>query len=486
MYQGHPFEKMIFNKVLKWWQQHRQLDLLLFYTMLSFLYSIIGNAFPLWFGGSALVGTLLILMQRSKHNLILLDLLPALAIVQLWVAPAAWYVLEQSYSPEDLYYQMAVDPDLYFSITIPCVLALGIGSQIPLFFIKNTDQSVVVKIRQYVNRFFWLPWGLVLVGILAFFLGSTVSIGFRQVFHYLTQLSWVGALYLLFSDRHKVINGLLIAGVLLFWLKVALESTMFGHFVFWVFFGGLYMQLRLQWHLPRLVFLSGFGILLIFTLLSFKYQYRHLVNAAGGTTWERVLLLKQAFVNRLQQPLQLGRASGPLYRLNQGYYLSLVYAHVPAHHPFVKGETIYTAFKSALVPRLLWHHKPMTGGHESFPRFTGKALEENTSTNISPVGEAYVNFGARGAIFFLFFYSITLRLLLEGFRWLARRWYAPILLWLPLIYMTGVSVERDVLMVWNDAVKGSVFILCMCAILQVMNIKTITKLFPNTYLISEK
>ncbi|MFN7120027.1 MAG: hypothetical protein ACK4TA_24755 [Saprospiraceae bacterium] len=298
-------------------------------------------------------------------------------------------------------------------------------------------------------------------------LEPVVGPGFRQLCHYLGQLLWVGAVHLLFTSRYKVVNGFLVLATVCYWLREALASTIFGYFIFWLLFGALYWQLRHQWSVPRLLVLSVLGLTLVLTLFTFKYHYRSKLSEVPRetNTWDKVVLFTQTFTERLQAPLQIGSPYGPLLRFNQGYYLGLVYAHVPANQPFVHGETIYSAFVSALVPRLFWPDKPMAGGHVNFPRFTGRALEANTSTNISPIGDAYVNFGPRWAMLFLFLYALTLRLLFEGFRWLARHWYAPVLLWLPLIYMTGVSVERDVLTVWNDAVKGTIFIIGMSGIL---------------------
>ncbi|MFN7116767.1 MAG: hypothetical protein ACK4TA_08190 [Saprospiraceae bacterium] len=104
------------TSLLQWWRANRQLDLFLFYVGIGLLYVVVGNAFPLWTGASALIGTLLILLRKSRHQLVLLDILPALAILQLWVAPAAWYTIEQYSPPVELFYRMPVSPNVYFGI----------------------------------------------------------------------------------------------------------------------------------------------------------------------------------------------------------------------------------------------------------------------------------------------------------------------------------------------------------------------------------
>ena len=118
-------------------------------------------------------------------------------------------------------------------------------------------------------------------------------------------------------------------------------------------------------------------------------------------------------------------------------------------------HAIADAILGAMVPRFLWANKATAGGRESFRRFTGLRILDSTSMAISPLGEAYANFGElQGTVFmvvfgagFAVFYRLTLRYCLK---------YPTFLFWIPLIFYQAVKAETELLVVMNQLVKGSV------------------------------
>lgn len=459
-----------------WFVSRPQLALLGLYFLLSLILLITGIVLPLQIGIVALCGTLIFLIWQSRLALELMDLLPTLAILCMWVAPALLYFLQKAFPNYAFFSQMPVSEASYFSIAIPAVLAIGLGSQVPRVWSFKDDLFILEKFQQQLAKQPLLPALLIGIGCTAYFVNPYLPIGWAQFGHYMSQLMWIGGLHALMSSKFKWINGFLVLFVFFMLIRDALYSTMFGKLVFWIIFALLYLQVAKQWAFWKLILGGLLGFLLLVLLLTFKYNYRGLAEAEGGSVANRILLFGQALQNRLKDPFgDPWNLQQPLHRINHGYHLALTYQHVPAREPFAKGETIKIAFISAFIPRLFWQDKPKAGGKENYPRFTGIQLLPGVSTNIGPAGDAYVNFGRWGGAVFLFFYAFTLRLLYDVYRWLATNWYAPILLWLPIIYINGVSVEKDVLTTWNDAVKGTFFILGCCGILYFSTRKLLVK-----------
>ncbi|MCF6243135.1 MAG: hypothetical protein L3J74_17570, partial [Bacteroidales bacterium] len=144
-------------------------------------------------------------------------------------------------------------------------------------------------------------------------------------------------------------------------------------------------------------------------------------------------------------------------RINQGWIVARIMSHVPRYEPFANGETIVTGIRASLIPRFLDPNKPKAGGRNYFTRFTGKLISDNTSMGLSPLGEAYANFGSTGGIVFMFllglFYNFYLFLLLR----LSNKYYSMIL-WIPLLFLQVIKAETDFVVVLNHLVKASIVV----------------------------
>ena len=140
-------------------------------------------------------------------------------------------------------------------------------------------------------------------------------------------------------------------------------------------------------------------------------------------------------------------------RLNQGWIIARIMNHMPKKLPFVRGETIETAFYAALLPRFLAPKKARAGGRANFERFTGTPLPETTSMDISLVGEGYANFGLFGGMIFIFLVSLT-------YNWVVVKVVAlsktnpTLILWIPLLFFQVMKAETDFATVFNYLTKA--------------------------------
>jgi hypothetical protein len=131
--------------------------------------------------------------------------------------------------------------------------------------------------------------------------------------------------------------------------------------------------------------------------------------------------------------------SDTVVRYNQGWIVNQVMTLVPSEEPYAKGETIVTAAKAALVPRLLAPGKYTAGGKLNMARFAGMEME-GVSMNLGYAGEMYANFGYYGGIAGCFMYAVLLGL---GFRWVASRALRSPLWWVFLPYVGSIAFKAE-------------------------------------------
>ena len=130
-------------------------------------------------------------------------------------------------------------------------------------------------------------------------------------------------------------------------------------------------------------------------------------------------------------------------------------AKVPMHEDFARGEVLLSLLYP-VVPRLLWPGKPQTGGYENIRRFTSLRQFKNTSINLSPVGEGYVNFGY-GGIVFLCLYGLLLGGIFRVVLHLADQ-VPSVVLWLPVLFIGCLTMETDLLSTWGSLLNNAIFI----------------------------
>jgi hypothetical protein len=143
-----------------------------------------------------------------------------------------------------------------------------------------------------------------------------------------------------------------------------------------------------------------------------------------------------------------------IVRYNQGWIVNQVMNQVPTEEPYAKGETLVTAAKAALLPRVVAPQKYSAGGKLHMARFAGLEMQ-GTSMNLGYGGEFYANFGYYGAMAGCFIYAALLGL---AFRWVARRSLRSPLWWVFLPYVGSIAfkAEEGIAEVLNWVVKASI------------------------------
>jgi hypothetical protein len=373
------------------------------------------------------------------------------------VAPAIAYDFEPWLHPSANY--MPVEAGRYFGLAIPGVLALLLGANAALALWQREERPAFERIEATLRDKPWLPFLLVALGFLGAWLYPLAPAGLRAVTYFVYWLCLTGSFYFLFWDGKW--KWLILAALYLIFLRWSLGSTQAGLPLWTLVFAALLLLYRHRTPGWKQALLYGAAFALVLLALQVKFDFRTAMRKAGmpKDLPTQVQIFGEAFLQGDSAFFSSYRWTRTLDRFNQGYHVAKAMVHTPAHEPYARGETIGRAALGALVPRLLWPDKPRAGGHDLYERFAGEKL--SYSANLGPLGEAYVNFGPRGAVLTLLLYGLLLGAWYAGLARLALRRWPALLLWLPFIFAPLLSLETDFATVLNHGVKATVFAAAM-------------------------
>ena len=401
-------------------------------------------------------------LHFSRQRLVLFELYCSIAILVLGVAPAGQYCLEQLIPPALVLNPMPISAGYYFGYALPLLSVICLAGLGWRHSQSTADASLLEQVVAQLKNQPYLPFLLLVLGILSQITMPWLPPTLRQVGHFGSMLFYVGSVHLLFWPGPAGLKAGIFVGLAAYLVYLTLSSTFFGDLLFWPLWLVLYAQLYYRWSLRTLLLAGLLALVPVLFLLSFKYTYRAQVwDGKKHSFVHKLDAFQKAAQSQTQETLLSAGWQKVLIRLNQGDHLAQVYAWVPRHEPFARGETLLTAVTASLVPRLFWPNKPGAGGEKIWYRFTGNKLLVS-SMNIGIGGEAYANFGPWLALLLVFGYVSGLRWVYLSLRQLAIKWYPALWLWMPLIFGGLIDQENDFITQLNYGVKGIAFTLAMC------------------------
>lgn len=375
----------------------------------------------------------------------ILEFISFAAIVQWLVAPYIAYKYFEGFSV------MAVDSEVFFSIALPGSLMFILGLEI-------MKKKLVIEFEERIQQpKIFSSVLLIGIGISSFLLINFVPGALKNVFINAQYLTLIGLFYLVIGfEKYRKTSMLFLFGLL---LMNAASTGMFGQLFLWsFFFFNLYFQ-KFKISLAKSVTMGVLAVILLMPVQLLKQEYRQ-------KTWDDtdrkndIGLLTKLYLSKLKNFENIFDQENLLHfngRVNQGGIVSMTYAHVPSSQGFVKGSTIITAVKTSLIPRLFWKNKPRQGGAIMFPKFTGRQLMGKTSANISPLGEAYVNFGKNGSLLFMCLFGGFIAWV-HGYSSALVKKKPLFIFWMPLLFTGCLLLGTDVNSILNAIVKSSFFI----------------------------
>lgn len=380
--------------------------------------------------------------KRIDQGLPLLQIAAILATLQWVVGPVLGYGMSTGL----VRYNMYVDASTYFSYALPGTAAFAVGL---LGVGSSVRQRGVIR---FASREHFFKIGLILnaIAFAARWYAPQASGGLAFATYLVSQVGYVGALYFLFSGAPS--RWLFIALSVYPLFRISAESAMFHDMLLWSALLFCYWYGMRRHSAGNKAALLVFGMLFVFTVQAIKGDYRAKVWAGQeASLFEEV----QSFWSSRDMITSETMLASAVLRLNQGWIISAVLANVPDIEPYAEGETLKDAATAALVPRFLMPDKVKAGGQVNFRRFTGLPIENSTSMAISPLGEAYANFGPGGGVLLMFVYG----LLFAGIYSLCLRWVVAnpdFLFWLPLIFYQSIKAETEFATVLNQMSKGMI------------------------------
>jgi len=350
---------------------------------------------------------------------------------------------------------MAVSSNEYYSFVLPGIAMWAIGLKTS-FFKHNPDIDTIKfnSFKPQLVRRNIIPFTLVLLSLISFFIKPLVANEFSYIFYLLSNLYIIAALYLFYSKPKYKYLYLFIAFAIM--LVASIQSALFGDFIFLLFTSLLVISLAFSLSLPAKLSLIIMGLVFMFLIQSIKMDYRKQIWLKGSNPAYFIDLL----ANKIKNPASLFQKETlfPIAaRFNEGWLIAKTMAYVPSVNHYANGETILKSFAAVIVPRFLWKNKPVSGGKANLVRFTG-IKDLNYSMNIGPIGEAWANFGKIGGILFLFLYGLLFRGLFDIILKIIHAGYPTVILWLPLLFFRAIVVETDILTTLNSLVKTGILV----------------------------
>lgn len=391
--------------------------------------------------------------RKSGEIIPIPELMVLLAALQWVVGPFIDYHNEF----EHYKYKMYVSEEVYMSFAVPVILAFKLG--LSVFYKEIRLVHLKESINQLLSHHRSLPYSLVAIGILTPIARELFPPGLAFVFFLLGQVKYIGALYFILSGhpfRWIIFSGLMIISAL-----SSIASGMFHDLLLWsvLTMTFVFHELKITFWLKLIILIIG--SFFIITIQSVKHQYRTMSPSLSGSFAKTSLFISLASNEWREGKITTPSDDGEInVRLNQGWIISKVMAHVPAYEPHAEGQTISDALEAAFLPRIIAPNKKTAGGVENFKKYTGLPLGEHTSMGISLAGEGWANFGYFGGILFVFFWGLFVS-------WFWKKlsdwsyFYPTLLVWSPILFLQTVKAETELVVVLNHLIKSSIVVFAL-------------------------
>jgi len=350
---------------------------------------------------------------------------------------------------------MYVPETEYMALVVPGVILYSLG----MYSFRSRKRHALINYyaditKQIIDRSGFLPFYLIGIGVVFSFVVDYLPVSLAFPGYVLSNLKYIGLIYLIFSERQHNKATILVLAFLLT-LMSSLRTSMFHDLMLWSAFTGMYVAFIFRPSLAKKVLMVCMGLMFIFVIQSVKDEFRAKRASVGPNAQVEVGKFVESIEERFanDEKLRSDNIEKMVVRMNQGWIISRIMQQVPARIPYANGETIVTAVKASLLPRILYPDKPEAGGRANYMKYTGYYLEVGTSMGISLMGEAYINYGVKGAWAFMFVFGVISSFVIRQIFQLAAK-YPTIWLWFPLIFLHFVKAETELLVQLNFLVKS--------------------------------
>ncbi len=374
------------------------------------------------------------------------DLMILLAALQWIIGP----ILAYKVNPDDPFYYMAVEEDVYMNFVFTATLLFALGLYFPLWNRRTDEKKHLEKIKIILKKYRNIDIILLALGVVSEVLTDRVPSSLTFFFFLLSGTRFIGLYFFLLNDRK---NKMVLTFAIIFALFLtSLGEAMFHEFLLWMGFFFVIVSFIYKISITRrIMYLSGMLILIVM-IQTIKHEFRALMYGSENTTLLFASLVEKKFIETDEYSSE-NNTNAMITRINQGWIIARIMEWTPKNEPFADGETIKEGIIATLLPRFIYAEKAIAGGKKNFERFTGRTLREGTSMNISPLGEAYANFGVFGGALFMFFIGALYNFVIFQIFKIANG-RPTLIFFLPLLFLQVIKAETDLTIVINHLFKA--------------------------------
>jgi hypothetical protein len=390
-------------------------------AFISYLFGVQGNVA---ISEALILYLFLRLILKSREIFVFREFALFLYAINYLISPAITYSLDQTL----VSYPMKINPDLYFSLSIPGFLFFLVGMysiRTTCFKIKFND----IHKLSIVNEGFLKK--ITLIGLTLKIASLFVSGEIAFIIYLLGLIRFVGAFALMGIDLKRYIIWPI--AILVFELALGFIFGAYHDAIMWVIFFGLYYVYVNKPSVTQILLGGGVAILLLLVIQAVKYKYRE--EVWQGTKEASLETVYEVGSKNVSSENLLGDANllTTLNRGNQAWIFASTVDNMDRGKNFQGMTNVNKYLEAALLPRILAPNKIKSGDKEIFNEFSGHTINGGTSMGLGIFADGYVAYGATGVYLFAFVLGLIFSLTFK----LVERWtkVSPfyVLLLLPLL-----------------------------------------------------
>lgn len=382
-------------------------------------------------------------------------LLGSFMCIQFFVGPTLVYNGLEKY--QYFMYQMRIPEEQYFAYVIPAVVAFIIGLHINS---GNYKGEVIDKkrVELFIDQNPMLPYFFIILGFSASILSSFFGSGLDFVFYLLSSFKFIGLFLLVLGTKKiKIWAMALVVGSI---ISSSLSSGMFHDLLTWLIFVASVFGIKYRFDFKiKIIGLAAF-IFIVIVIQALKGSFRaEITSNANGNNAE-------AFTKLYEQQNEQGgflntkSLAESVTRINQGFIITNIMTTVPEKVPFANGAELYQILEAAIMPRILAPNKLKAGDRSIFVKYSNIGLTAGTSMGLSSIGDAYINFGILGGIFFMFVLGWLYCEVLNKFYKHSFR-YPVLLLFVPLAFYYPIRPDCELQTILTHLFKSCFLVFVM-------------------------
>lgn len=365
------------------------------------------------------------------------------------LAPSILYNYNEA---EFMPYRMELEPNDYFSVAIPGILALHAGIYIlPTKIFKTRFEFV--KLQAILNEEIMKKWLIIglLLNIANDILPLPGEIGFFMVL--LSGLRYVGLFGLLTLNGAKYKYQ--IALVFVYEFIWAFTHAFFHDLMIWLIFFGLYFVFLQKINISKKILGTIAFLLFAYVLQNFKSEYRNklYVEEVGSYTVALSGAADSKFSNT-DALFSEEQVAQTLIRVNQAWIAASTIDHTNETGEFVGTDLLMKYVEAAFLPRFLAPDKLTSGNKEIFNKYSGHKIAQNTSMALGVVADGYLAFGGNGVIIYCFGLGLLFSIIFK----IVEKWgnISPffVLLLFPILYY-AVRPDCELQTTLGQLIKGA-------------------------------